>query len=470
LALFTGKTVQASFDIARQALKAAPYVPDSVLEGEKFILLPESSTPLESQSELRSISASIHDKPIFQSKLVSEWTTSEFVKMGSNCNAPPSMTLSGPLSTTQRYFDGISGSSGSFFGSCNSSLPPPPPDFEGREVDMYKILTMLLSRRLVSLVGPAGVGKTAITTSLCTYIADRGMFQDGVFYMKVSGLTTHNAYLAALLRGLFSGPPRVFERMHSIRASSPTFMAATSSITTISPTNMANTTNLSPINNSDYVDSMSVGNNGGMTATCNTNETVFQQEEFIVTCLTSLNVLLVMDHLDDLLYGPNDAGTDLKFFLGRLFDRCQQVKVLVTCTQSLGMKHISGFGVVENSIFLGPLTLRNSVRLYARLASSLLTSAAKSAFIAALLPPRQHNVMSNSKSITQTSVEILQLFGNGHPAAIVKLACESTPESVESLIQAGMRIRSQSSQQSSTPPVQYYSSPQSPAFSDYEDR
>jgi hypothetical protein len=40
VALLSGKTIQASFDIAKEALKASPYIPDSLLEGEKFVLLP----------------------------------------------------------------------------------------------------------------------------------------------------------------------------------------------------------------------------------------------------------------------------------------------------------------------------------------------------------------------------------------------------------------------------------------------
>jgi hypothetical protein len=59
--------VKASFDIAKEALKLSPYVPDSVFEGDKFILLPEIG----------------HPKSVEQKKLSGESTTS------TNSGPPP---------------------------------------------------------------------------------------------------------------------------------------------------------------------------------------------------------------------------------------------------------------------------------------------------------------------------------------------------------------------------------------------
>jgi hypothetical protein len=52
VAFLSGKTVKASFAIAKEALKASPYVPNSLLEGPKFVLLPDESLPAESGDEL----------------------------------------------------------------------------------------------------------------------------------------------------------------------------------------------------------------------------------------------------------------------------------------------------------------------------------------------------------------------------------------------------------------------------------
>ena len=311
---------------------------------------------------------------------------------------------------------------------------------------MYRVITTLLERRLVSLVGCLGVGKTALTTSLCTYVADRTMFPDGVFYLRVTNITSHSAFLTTMLRGLFAGPKRVVERLHEIRNTSLAFQSVTASILaamrpgrqlSLSSESMDSFGTYAETERDDLLgNGLAAASTPGYTA----HEIMFHQEELIVTSLSSLQVLLVLDHVDDLLRGAGEAGTDLKFFLGRLFDRCHQVKVLVNSTEPLGMRNVSGFGVVENTIALGPLTLRSSVRLYARLASSLLTSSAKAAFIAAVLPPRQHNVTATSRELTRQAADILALFGNGLASAIVKQACESTPEDVDRLMAEGIRI------------------------------
>lgn len=43
MALAVGNTVQNAFDIGKQAVAAAPNVPNSATEGEKFLLLPDGA-------------------------------------------------------------------------------------------------------------------------------------------------------------------------------------------------------------------------------------------------------------------------------------------------------------------------------------------------------------------------------------------------------------------------------------------
>lgn len=159
----TGQTVRHSFLIAKEALKASPCIADSVLEGEKFVLLPEHE---------------LHDTPIFLA-CRKEWIMPH---------------------------DG------------NAHIPSPPLDFEGREVDMHRIITTLLGRRLVSIMGAAGVGKSSITAAVVTYINDRKtMFEDGVVYLKPHGsllLNSLKTFLTALHAALLAGPTLVAVRMH----------------------------------------------------------------------------------------------------------------------------------------------------------------------------------------------------------------------------------------------------------------
>lgn len=98
---------------------------------------------------------------------------------------------------------------------------------------------------------------------------------------------------------------------------------------------------------------------------------------------------------------------------------------MVVATTVLGMRQ--GFGVVENSISLGPLSLRSSLRLFARLAPALVTAEQKAAFVGALMPARS-DITVHSRELTVMTASLLALFGNGHPSSIVKLACESSQE------------------------------------------
>ena len=69
LALLSGQTVRASFAIAREALKASPCIADSLLEGEKFVLLPD-------EDSITNKNPHIHDEPIFVCRHVDEWKVS----------------------------------------------------------------------------------------------------------------------------------------------------------------------------------------------------------------------------------------------------------------------------------------------------------------------------------------------------------------------------------------------------------
>jgi hypothetical protein len=71
--------------------------------------------------------------------------------------------------------------------------------------------------------------------------------------------------------------------------------------------------------------------------------------------------------------------------------------VLTTCTDPIGLTH--GFGMVENSVSIGPLSLRSSLRLFARLCPSLLTAKEKSDFVRSLLIKDQGEVTLESREV-----------------------------------------------------------------------
>lgn len=109
VAFLSGKSVLDSFSIAKEALKASPYVPDSVLEGEKFILLPEITTTEDESAQYKLDQFQIlHNKVIFSNRTVAEWPpTANHCTMGRN------KTETNTFVSRNRF-------------------PSPPTDFEGR--------------------------------------------------------------------------------------------------------------------------------------------------------------------------------------------------------------------------------------------------------------------------------------------------------------------------------------------------
>ncbi|GMH59438.1 hypothetical protein TL16_g02832, partial [Triparma laevis f. inornata] len=148
LALAVGRTVKSSFEIGRQAVAASPSVPNSADEMEKFILLPEDGN---------------HDVRIFEAKPIpsGNWRQRE------GGGGKERRNVSSMRDSWAR--GGRMGSSGKGM----SSLPSPPEDFIGRERELYHILDAVLNRRLVCVVGQAGVGRSSIVTSLAAYIQER---------------------------------------------------------------------------------------------------------------------------------------------------------------------------------------------------------------------------------------------------------------------------------------------------------
>jgi len=81
-----------------------------------------------------------------------------------------------------------------------SILPTIPEDFLGRNVDMYEVIRTCCSRRLVTIAGVAGVGKTAVSIAVAHYLTERGMFRDGVLHVRLHGLRTTEEMRSALAK------------------------------------------------------------------------------------------------------------------------------------------------------------------------------------------------------------------------------------------------------------------------------
>ena len=75
---------------------------------------------------------------------------------------------------------------------------------------------MSLERRLVTLVGEDGIGKSALSAAVCAYMADRVMFEDGVIFVRAQGLQGHLSFLQMLQHAVCSGPVKLAKRFMSL--------------------------------------------------------------------------------------------------------------------------------------------------------------------------------------------------------------------------------------------------------------
>lgn len=473
IAFLSGRSVSDSFVIAKEALKASPYVPNSVLEGEKFILLPDdnshshqtlssltagddaatSSTASAASTDVITIGGNhnrlrrggLHDEVIFSGAGLLEWPQ-------------PGLCTIGPNKVDVRTF---------FY--YNSRLPRPPTDFEGREVQMNGLVRNILDRRLVSLVGDDGIGKSAVAAAVCRYMADRELFHNAIVYVKGKGIKDFRGFLTKLKQELiFCGytvqslpshqqqqlPPQVPPSMlypsgnnsigGSHSASNIGINVGVGASSSSSSNAAASTTGSGVLAGMEETGASAANAIPAPPLSRQQLETslVFE-EDMIFSCLRDLQLLLVFDSLDELLGDYSEAVTDLRLFFHRLFDECPFVKVLNVGVDTLMFHNInmSTANALEYSVPMGPLTISSTLRLFARLAPSLNTAQEKQDFILSLQTARQAHVSMQSREATHATLKILQLFGEGHPAKIVHMACESTPESVEKLKRDGMKIK-----------------------------
>eukprot|EP01041_Mallomonas_annulata_P000472 gene472-882_t len=383
LSLVVGDTVRQAFEIGKQAVVSSPRISNSAHEGDKFVLLPEDKD---------------HDSPVFLAPRVSSWP----LKMKKNI---PQLLQKLPASA--------------------SHLPQPPEDFEGREVDMHRTITALLSRRMVSLVGEEGIGKTAVAAAVSLYVSERSMFPDGVVYVRLVSVQSHADVLNTLQNAILHGPRTMSMRLRNLISLSEQQGGCRSpDVEPFSDNNIQRSTSYSSASDVD-----SDFDNDNL-------DPVYKTEELLLVCLTTLHTVLILDHANAILKTGVDAATDFRMFIGRVLERCKKVKILVTSTSTLGMSDLGGFGVVENSVTVGPLTLRASLRLFARLTPFLETENDRKMFVLSVLPSngRQDHVTIQSRELTPVAGDILRILKGGHPAKIIKLACESDATILKALI------------------------------------
>jgi hypothetical protein len=249
LALVVGENVDKAFEIGQNAVAASPSVPSSMHEQDKFLLLPQDKP---------------HDVPIFKAPGIPRW--------------PPEN------SSAVRWEERL----------LPDYLPEPPEDFEGREVDMYEVITALYKRHLVSIVGERGVGKSAVAVASMRYLTERNVFEDGAVYVRLQHVTTYEGFLETFQRVLTSTCPVAAEKLHLLISSIQQDGDAPGAADTSS-----NRYKKNPL---------------------------FTQEDLLITCVSSLKLLIVFDHANSLLTA-GEVGADVTMFLGNLLEGRRNIRV-----------------------------------------------------------------------------------------------------------------------------------------------
>lgn len=80
------------------------------------------------------------------------------------------------------------------------NLPPQPGEFFGRGEELAKLETQLLNPtcRLLTLLGPGGIGKTRLALQSAAHVLQRGLFLDGVYFVSLEGVDDPALLAAAI--------------------------------------------------------------------------------------------------------------------------------------------------------------------------------------------------------------------------------------------------------------------------------
>ena len=272
-----------------------------------------------------------------------------------------------------------------FVGKCDGlanipeqPLPSLPLGFLGRERDIYNVLQGLLNKRCVSLIGVPGIGISSVASAVCHYITDRkstlGRFE-AIFYLQPLG--THGANkISCLINQLYK----------------------------------------------KLVDAKQVEN---MRKGADFDDIV----NSIKNSLRKVKALLVFDGVD-ILDSSGDAP-EFSLFLGGLF-KDTKVKVLLTAQKPFGGISFAGEGA--HPIHIGPLTMRNSVKLFLSLCPHLRNETERRSILKKLCPEADAKRLPNDQEMSENSKILLRQLGEGVPQRIFDIAFSMEKKVFDSLL------------------------------------
>ena len=363
LALAIGHTVKVSFEQGCKAVRATPNLKDPDAEMDKFVLLPKDGN---------------HDVPIFNAPSVPEWPKQRDDQLHrGNRNAVRSFSRSVRSVGRSTAGAGARTSELSVRNMMQEDPSPSPPEyFIGREVDTYYVLKAVLTKRLVSVVGEPGIGRSSLVCALCHYINERASTMLGIdrIYFVRANRNKRNP-----LRSLVQ---RFLKKLSEEEKTRPVDADAEM-------------------------------------------ETMF---DLICKFLKLEKVLVVFDHCE--LIVDADEANEFPLLLSKLCRETKNVKVLLTNRRDLGIPSLG-----EHPISLGPLKYADTVRLFANLCPYLHTPADRKKLFETLVKDNEvAEVLATDPGIAEsTTKRIFTILGDGIPSRIEKAAYDLTKEGFLSL-------------------------------------
>ena len=350
LALAVGHTVKAAFDQGCKAVRATPNLRDPDAEMKKFLLLPADGD---------------HDVPIFNADPVAEWPRilgDETGRLGRRLS----------YRSTRGLPSGAKRSELSVRNMMQVDPSPSPPEFFiGREVDMYYVLKAVLAKRLVSVVGETGVGRSSLVCALCHYINERATTMiaiDHIYYVKAPQKRKSNVFRSLVQRFL----KKIVEEK-----------------------------NCPPIDPEADMESMF---------------------EAICRNLKHDKALVVFDRIE--LVVNADNANDFPMLLSKLCRETKNIKVLVTNHHSLGIPSLG-----EHPISLGPLNFADTVRLFTNLCPYLHTPAERRKMYESLVRDEEMaELLATDPGLRASASRIFAILGDGVPSRIEKAAYDLSKE------------------------------------------
>ena len=70
--------------------------------------------------------------------------------------------------------------------------------FIDRQQEMHNIISLLNQSKIVTIVGPPGIGKTSIARNLANYLKDRRKFNDGIIFVRLRGWESSQMFMSRL--------------------------------------------------------------------------------------------------------------------------------------------------------------------------------------------------------------------------------------------------------------------------------